>query len=198
MAIRKRPKKPTRGMDRRYYPSERDAQKVKNALMDYDRVVRGVEARFGIDRLPDLVDAEMRDRWWKQWDILNEAIEGGRPDVVERAVEVTIRACGVLEARALELGAKPLTGDRWEAELPDGGVMAIVRDQHEVAGVQADGRYDAVYCVAEVAKIIHGWRQEDGAKTVEAVKAMFGGAVVEEVKRPKTALEVELNDEIPF
>ena len=199
MAVRKRPKKPAKGLEARFFPNERDAKKAQEALIEYDRVVRAVEAKWGIDRLPDLVDAEMRQRWWAQWDKLNAAIERGFGDEVAHAVEVTIRACGVLEARALELGAKPLTGDRWEAELPDGGVMAIVRDRAELANVQREGRYDCVYSVAEVGRIIQQWRSDEAGRQAEQVKGVFEGAeVVSVTKRERTEAEVELDDEIPF
>jgi hypothetical protein len=168
-------------------------------LIEYDRVVRAIEAKWGIDRLPDLVDAEMRQRWWMQWDRLNAAIERGSGPDVEHAVEVTIRACGVLEARALELGAKPLTGDRWEAEMPDGGVLAIVRDKAEAANVQKEGRYDAVYSVAEVGRIIQQWRAGEAGRLAESVKDVFAGAEIVEIKRREpTEGERVLNDEIPF
>lgn len=199
MAVRKRPKKAPKGLDARFYPNERDARKCQNALVEYDRVVRSYEAKWGIDRLPGLVDAEMRDRWWQQWDKLNAAIEKGSGPEVEHAVEVTIRACGVLEARAIELGANPLTGDRWECQLPDGGVLAIVRDAAEVMPVHSEGRYDQVYCMDEVAKIMQQWRADEAGKLAESVKGVFPGAVVDSIeKRVPTATEVELNDEIPF
>jgi hypothetical protein len=199
VAVRKRPAKAKKGLDLRYYPNERDARKCQSALQEYDRVVRGYEAKWGIDRLPDLVDAEMRERWWQQWDKLNAAIERGSGPDLEHAVEVTIRACGVLEARAIELGAKPLTGDRWECELPDGGVMAIVRDAAEIANVQRGGSYDCVYCVAEVGRIVQQWRSDEAGRAAERVKAVFEGAeVVGIAKRKPTPLEKELNDEIPF
>lgn len=199
MAVRKRPRKPAKGLDARFYPNERDARKCQEALIEYDRVVRAIEAKWGIDRLPDLVDAEMRQRWWMQWDRLNAAIERGSGPDVEHAVEVTIRACGVLEARALELGAKPLTGDRWEAEMPDGGVLAIVRDKAEAANVQKEGRYDAVYSVAEVGRIIQQWRAGEAGRLAESVKDVFAGAEIVEIKRREpTEGELVLNDEIPF
>lgn len=199
MAIRKRPKKPKSGLELRFHPNERDAKKCQAALIEYDRVVRGIEAKWGIDRLPNVVDAEMRDRWWQQWDRLNAAIERGSGPEVEHAVEVTIRACGVLEARAIELGAKPLTGDRWDCELPDGGVMAIVRNREEIANVQREGVYDCVYCVEEIGKIMQQWRSDEAGRAAERAKQVFEGAAVESVtERPRTRTEVELDDEIPF
>ena len=56
MAVRKRPKKAPKGLDARFYPNERDARKCQNALVEYDRVVRSYEAKWGIDRLPGCID----------------------------------------------------------------------------------------------------------------------------------------------
>ncbi len=93
MAVRKRPRKPAKGLDARFYPNERDARKCQEALIEYDRVVRAIEAKWGIDRLPDLWYHQMRHRgWWKR-DRLNAAIALWEGPDVEHAVEVTRQAC---------------------------------------------------------------------------------------------------------
>ena len=121
MVQRKRVKKATRGYESRFFPNERDAKKCQDALYEYDNVVRGYETKWGIDRLPTLVEAELRDRFWAQLDLLNEAIAKGSGVEVEQAVRSTIRGCEALERRAVDLGAEPVSGELWGAVTPVDG-----------------------------------------------------------------------------
>ena len=83
--------------------------------------------------------------------------------------------------------------------MPDGGVLAIVRDKAEAANVQKEGRYDAVYSVVEVGRIIQQWRAGEAGRLAESVKDVFAGAEIVEIKRREpTEGERVLNDEIPF
>ena len=143
--------------------------------------------------MPDLVDGELRDRWWAQWDKLNAAIEKGSGPEVEHQVEVTLRGVAALEQAAIERGAQPLTGDYIETAMPDGRVLAITRTSWDVAKVKRENRDLVVYSAEEVATLIAGF--EEKQKTLTTIKETFPGAVVESVT-PKA--ELELDDEIPF
>lgn len=196
MVQRKRVKKATRGYESRFFPNERDAKKCQDALYEYDNVVRGYETKWGIDRLPTLVEVELRDRFWAQLDLLNEAIAKGSGVEVEQAVRSTIRGCEALERRAVELGAEPVSGEVWEAVTPDGDVFALCKDREEIAKIRAEGRHGRVYCLEEVGVIIQGWEKSKAGAAVGKVKSLFDGAVIEEIKeKPINEL---LNDEIPF
>jgi len=196
VATRKRVPKGKASREWRFYPSERDADKCRNALATYDAVVRAAEVKWGIDRLPLLVEAELRDRFWAQMDILNAAIlKGSGPDV-EEAVAATVRGVQALERRATELGAQPVSGEVWEETTPQGAVVAVCRDASEIAKIRDEGRIDRVYTMSEVAAIVEAWEESKAGQATNKVKSLFPGATIESVK-PQPA-ELELNDEIPF
>lgn len=196
MAKRQRVPKGKTSRQWRFYPSERDADKCRAALATYDAVVRASEVKWGIDRLPLLVEADLRDRFWAQMDLLNAALSKGSGVEVEEAVASTIRGVQALERRAEELGAQPVTGEVWEETTPNGAVVAVCRDASEIAKIRADGRLDRVYSMSEVAAIVEAWEATREGEMANKVVSLFDGATIESVK-PKPA-ELDLDDEIPF
>jgi len=152
--------------------------------------------RWGVDRLPLLVEAELRDRFWAQMDLLNAAIAKGSGVEVEEAVAATVRGVQALERRAIERGAEPVSGEVWEETTPQGAVIAVCRDASEIAKIRDDGRIDRVYTMAEIAAIVERWEETKAGQVTNKVKSLFDGATIESVK-PKPA-EIELDDEIPF
>lgn len=196
MAKRQRVPKGKTSRQWRFYPSERDADKCRAALATYDAVVRASEVKWGIDRLPLLVEADLRDRFWAQMGLLNAALSKGSGVEVEEAVASTIRGVQALERRAEELGAQPVTGEVWEETTPNGAVVAVCRDASEIAKIRADGRLDRVYSMSEVAAIVEAWEATREGEMANKVVSLFDGATIESVK-PKPA-ELDLDDEIPF
>lgn len=196
MAKRQRVPKGKTSRQWRFYPSERDADKCRAALASYDAVARAIEINWGIDRLPLLVEPELRDRFWAQMDVLNAALAKGSGPEVEDAVAGTIRGLQALERRAVELGASGVTGEVWEETTPQGAVVAVCRDASEIAKIRDSGRLDRVYTMSEVAAIVEAWEESKAGQAVNKVKSLFDGATIESVK-PK-AVESDLNDEIPF
>lgn len=199
MATRKRVPKGKTSREWRFYPSERDADKCRAALATYDAKVRAAEVRWGIDRLPLLVEADLRDRFWAQMDVLNRAIEKGSGVEVEEAVASTIRGVEALERRAVELGAEPVSGEVWEETTPKGAVVAVCRDRAEIANIRDSGRIDRVYAMSEIAAIVEAFEEGKAGDLTKKVKSLFEGATIHSVKKKsKEDIIAELNDEIPF
>ena len=196
MAKRKRVSRYKTSRDWRFYPSERDADKCRAALATYDAEVRAREVKWGVDRLPLLVEPELRDRFWAQMEVLNKAIAKGSGIEVEEAVAATVRGVQALERRAIELGAEPVSGEVWEETTPQGSVIAVYRDGASIAKIRDEGRIDKVYSMAEIAAIVERWEESKAGELTNSVKSLFPGAMIQEVK-PKPA-ELELDDEIPF
>ncbi len=196
MATRKRIAKSKQGRDWKFYPSERDADKCRAALATYDAEVRAREIKWGVDRLPLLVEPELRDRFWAQMDVLNAAIAKGSGIEVEEAVAATVRGVQALERRAVELGAEPVSGEVWEETTPAGAVVAVCKDGASIAKIRDEGRIDRVYTMSEIAAIVERWEASKAGEMTNKVKSLFPGATIEAVK-PKPA-ELELDDEIPF
>jgi hypothetical protein len=172
--------------------SEATYRKIQNYLTEYDRVVSDYERRWGVERLPNLVLPELRDRFWQQMDKLNDAIHRDAAVDVEHHVAVTLRAYAALEKEAIALGGKEIGMDVWTAHA-DGKVIAIARDEQAVTHIKKDMPDALVYCVQEVAVILAKWSEQ--APVVAEVKDMFPGAVVSDVK---PTLKDKLDDEIPF
>lgn len=195
MATRKRVPKGKTSREWRFYPNERDADKCRAALATYDAEVRARDVKWGVDRLPLLVEPELRDRFWAQMDLLNAAIAKGSGVEVQEAVAATVRGVEALERRAIERGAEPVSGEVWEETTPRGAVVAVCRDGSSIAKIRDEGRVDRVYTMSEVAAIVEAWEESKAGETVNKVKSLFDGATIQSV-RPKE--ELELNDEIPF
>ena len=183
-------RKPTK---QHYAPSEGAMRRMQDALHDYDRKVKAVEAEWGVDRLPWLVDEALRGRFEAQMDRLNEAID--KMQDVEHQCEVTLRGVEAMVNAAIAAGHKPLTGEYWEAPMPSGKVLAVTRDEYEAGKVAADNRDMCVYSINEIATIIDEWQKTKAGVLTETAKAMFPGAAVESFK---TQTAKDLDDEIPF
>ena len=185
-----RVRKPTK---QHYAPSQAVMRRQQDALHDYDRRVRAVEAEWGVDRLPWLVDEALRGRFEAQMDRLNEAID--KMQDVEHQAAVTLRGVEALVNAAIAAGHKPLTGEYWEAPMPSGKVLAVTKDEYEAGKVAADNRDMSVYSIGEIATIIDEWQKTKAGVLTETAKAMFPGAAVESIK---TQTAKDLNDDIPF
>ena len=189
---RRRVEKPERGQVRNLSGmNARAYRKIRDALLEHDRVVSDYEARWGIDRLPDLVSPELRDRFETQCDLLNKAIWQGDAGEVARLVPISCRAYAALEKTARENGHAELTGEAWEAPFPHGGVLCVTRNIHEAAKVARERPEAVVWSVEEVANVIGSY---ETANAVTRAKMAFPGAVVESVAPTLK----ELDDEIPF
>jgi hypothetical protein len=187
-------KRPTKSNRPYYAPSAPAERRMQQSLVDYDEAVSKLELKWGVDRLPWLAGGELREKFEAQMDKLNKAIDS-RSDI-EHQVEVTKRGLVALEKAAIANGADPLSGEYFEAAMPDGRVMAVVKTNYDVAKVKRENRELVVYSVDELAMIVSKF-EKDKAPLVNDIKEMFPGAVVETVKS-RTKTEELLNDEIPF
>jgi len=190
----KRVPKPTRGVQKMM---QRDgnsvnAKKVRSALVELDKIVSDYEQRWGIDRLPELVDTKLREKYEAQLERLNKAIDADIGSEVRVEAEAMARAYTALEKVAKANGHSELTGEFWEAAMPDGKVLAITRTFDEQHKVAREHRDMVVYCVEEVANILANWQ---GHVAVTMAKHTFPGA---EVVRVEEKQEEVFDDELPF
>ena len=155
-----------------------------------DEVARQhAERRWGIGRLPRLVDPGLRLRFDRQREKLNQAVAADNPGIIKIQAEGMARAWQALDKAATAAGALPLKPEIWECRLPASGrIVAIVRTEAEARHVAPDRE---CWSLAEIALLIE--RLGDG---VRQVKATFPGAAVIGL-RPHE-LEELLDDEIPF
>lgn len=190
----KRTPKPNRGVQKMMVrdPNSLNSRKVQAAITELDLIVSDYENRWGVDRLPSLVDEKLRERFEAQLDRLNSAIDMDIGSEVRTEAETTARAYAQLEKVAKANGHKELTGEFWEAAMPDGRVLAVTRNFDEQHKVARENRDVIVYCLEEVANIIASWETNN---TVTMAKHVFPGAVITDVKDNQ---EEMFNDQIPF
>ncbi len=86
------------------------------SLAPFDKAVREMDKRWGVDRLPELVSVESAAKWGKAVAGLNGAIDAQDPDKVKFWVEVCLR--GLTHERILLLQVRLLARQPWQSILP--------------------------------------------------------------------------------
>lgn len=162
-------------------PSPEDCATLQALFEGVDGMRRTVEREWGAERLPLLVDDELRARFRRQQAKWSAAYQTAwEMDVLTRdaleAVEVQAgglrRAWSALAAAASEAGHRPLTPWVWEIMLGDGSVAALVQTGDEADKAVANGRYVAVYTMAEIGNVLSTLLPE----SLQAAKVVFPGA----------------------
>lgn len=120
-----------------------------HTMAPFNRAVREMDDKWGIDRLPELVSVETADKFGQAMGSLNTAIQTG--EELAGWVGVGIRALQALDAEATRLGAKPANTDIIEVEL-DGIRYGIMRDDAAWPLIKAD-RPDLVLVTAYEAAV---------------------------------------------
>lgn len=183
-------------------PSAEDCATLQAHLDGVDQVAKEAEAEWGVDRLPVLVDVELRAKFYRQrvkWMDAMQTAWGSKMltrdqlDAVAGKSAAMQRAWGALVDAASVAGHRPIRAEVWEARLKDGSVVALVQTNAEAAKVLADGRHVQVYTLAEVANVIDALPEAIGL-----AKVVFPGAkfVVPEAAGDRTWLRH--GDVIPF
>lgn len=144
-------------------PSADDAATLQAHLEGVDHVAIEAERKWGFGRLPALVDADLRARFYRQaekWqaamaDAWNaEVLTRVQLDTAIARSEAMKRAWAALDEAAEGAGARPVAPWVWEATLKDGTVIALVQTDVEASRVLADGRHVHVYTSREIANLI--------------------------------------------
>ncbi len=166
---------------------------LANASLDrLDAVASAMERKWGIDRLPKLVDAPLAVRFRSKGERLVEAIRSNVSAAVSAQAEAMLRAWNALDAAAITGGWKPLAPTVWETVLPETGeVIAIVRDSDEALAL-AKERKGSVWTLAEVAIAIEAF-----GDTVCATKEAFPGAEVTAIQPEGTPAKLAIGSAAP-
>jgi hypothetical protein len=154
------------------------------SLAPFDKAVREMDKRWGVDRLPELVSVESAAKWGKAVAGLNGAIDAQDPDKVKFWVEVCLRGLTAMDAEAVSLGRPVSDPMIWEHEY-EGTVYGIIEDGREWPAAYAKRPGIAIHTMREVAVALHAHRNG----LVDAIKLSFPGAEVKAVRRPQAELE---------
>lgn len=164
-----------------------------HALAPFDRAARAMDAKWGIDRLPELVSPETAAKYGSAMAKLNTAIDSGDAEEVAARVGVCIRGMDALEAEAISLGHQPMPADVWIAEA-DGIRFGVCREPGDWPTLKAVHPDLVTYTLREVALALAHYR--DTGLNFHAVKEAFPGAQITEIRQ--SPLAEELDDEIVF
>lgn len=158
--------------------------KADLSLAPFDKAVREMDKRWGVDRLPELVSVESAAKWGKAVAGLNGAIDAQDPDKVKFWVEVCLRGLAAMDAEAVALGRPVSDPDIWEYEY-EGTTFGIIEDGRQWPAAYAKRPGIAIHTMREVAVALHAHRNG----LVDAIKLSFPGAEVKAVRRPQAELE---------
>jgi hypothetical protein len=115
--------------------SPEDYARFKLSLVAVDQAFFESEQRWGVGRLERLVSPATLTAFQRGWTTYREALEAGDPDGLEAIGPKMVKALEVMAAEAEATGHKPLDVTTWEAALPDGRVLVVVRTQAEASAV---------------------------------------------------------------
>jgi len=152
-----------------------------------------MESKWGCGRLRLLVDADLRNKLDRQRYLFLQAVDGGQLIDVQREGRRMCAAWRALDRAAEVSGASPTDPAVWELVVPfgifKGLVVAIVKDDRDVAKVKAEGRHTIVYGLDEIGRLI-------GADHFSLTcKENFPGAEVVTAIKPRDPVRPKLFDD---
>lgn len=183
-------------------PTPNDADTLKALFDGVDAVRIEMEQKWGLDRLPALVDDELRAKFYRQQRKWSEDLAAAwqAPFLSRDALEALQKRAGAmrrawmaLDSQAEENGSRAIFPDVMEVSLEDGSIAAVVRSDAEVGKVQAQGRHLRVYTAHEIGQIISML-----PAALQMAKAVFPGATYQKPSRFTQPEWVERGDDIPF
>lgn len=161
------------------------------ACAPFDRMARDMERKWGIDRLPELVPAEMAARFGRAMGLLNTALDAADVDAAIAAANNCTRGLQAMDAAATAAGHKPARPDVWQYEY-DGFRFGIIRDVEDWPQVAEDLPGLTLFTMREIAVALAHDRKARSA--IAEIKSAFPGSQMTRIR----ATDDSLDDEIPF
>lgn len=161
-------------------------ENIQRCITRLDQVAVDYECRWGVGRLEKLVSPDMAEKWDRQKEKLDKAIQDRDVREVAALVEGSIRGYKVLEDNALLLGHKYNAPEIWEVKHPETNeVFRIVKSNNDY-DMAVNGEAH-VFTLQEVARIL------SSHTVINQVKDVFPDAQV-----TKIAEKDFFNDNLPF
>jgi hypothetical protein len=194
MSRYRRNQKPDRIINREGIADATD-EAIYHALRPLDLVAVEMENRWGVDRLPGLVDPDTAAKFGRAKARLDAAIDSRDPNAVAKRAGVMIRAWRSLDAEATEAGAKQVSKKLRILRDDEGKSFGIAVDEATATAAVRSGDYPdtSIWSLNEVVRVLGAHEME----LANAVKETFPGATLGAVG----AVRIErgpLDDEIPF
>jgi hypothetical protein len=161
------------------------------ALAGFDRMANAMDHKWGIDRLVELVPADVAAKYGSAMAKLNQAIDDQDPDEVAVRASVCIRGMQAMDQIATQAHGEPPTAQVWVVEA-DGYTFGLMRDPR--AWQRAQEAYPKLELITEREMVLAltMYRRSIAKEMIDAAKAAFPGAEVTAVRN------MELEDDIPW
>jgi hypothetical protein len=161
------------------------------ALAPFDRMANAMDHKWGIDRLVELVPADVAAKYGSAMAKLNQAIDDQDPDEVAVRASVCIRGMQAMDQIATQAHGEPPTAQVWVVEA-DGYSFGLMRDPR--AWQRAQEAYPKLELITEREMVLAltMYRRSLAKEMIDAAKAAFPGAEVTAVRN------MELEDDIPW
>ena len=161
------------------------------ALAPFDRMANEMDHKWGIDRLVELVPADVAAKYGSAMAKLNQAIDDQDPDEVAVRASVCIRGMQAMDQIATQAHGEPPTAQVWVVEA-DGYTFGLMRDPR--AWQRAQEAYPKLELITEREMVLAltMYRRSLAKEMIDAAKAAFPGAEVTAVRN------MELEDDIPW
>lgn len=161
------------------------------ALAGFDRMANAMDHKWGIDRLVELVPADVAAKYGSAMAKLNQAINDQDPDEVAVRASVCIRGMQAMDQIATQAHGEPPTAQVWVVEA-DGYTFGLMRDSR--AWQRAQEAYPKLELITEREMVLAltMYRRSLAKEMIDAAKAAFPGAEVTAVRN------MELEDDIPW
>jgi len=188
-----RPKR-KRKADRLTYGSASEKEiRADYAVAPFDKMVRDMDRKWGVDRLPEIVSPEMAAKYGSALAKLCAAIDEGEPEMIAARAAVCIRGMAAMDAEALSAGKEPAGDDVWIMEF-NGIEVGLVKDGRAWPAVKAHHPDLELITENDVITALAFYRESKlGEMQAAAQKAFEGAEVIRfEVK------EKGMEDDIPF
>ena len=161
------------------------------ALAPFDRMANEMDRKWGVDRLVELVPADVAAKYGSAMAKLNAAIDAQDPDEVATRASVCVRGMQAMDQIASQAHGEPPTAQVWVVEA-DGYTFGLMRDPR--AWQRAQEAYPKLELITEREMVLAltMYRRSLAKEMIDAAKAAFPGAEVTAIR------DMELEDDIPF
>ena len=190
----KRPQRPKREKKSDHFISP-DARPIESqchaSIAPMDRMALQMDAKWGVDRLVELVSPETASKYGSALGRLNEALRDLNAVAVARIAGVCIRGMVAMDKEATEAGheASPLIGE-YDLDGFHFGIVERTEDWKPIAAKRPDLK---VFSLREIAVLLKSLQDTP----VDKIKEAFPGAAIKSSKLSKAYFD-DGGDDIPF
>lgn len=194
MTAPKRPRRQFKADRFRSPGSSQDEIRADYAVAPFDRAMRKMDRRWGIDRLPELVTPTLSEKFGAAIAYMSDRIDNADPEGAAAAAANAIKGLQAMDAEALALGHKPVPAEVWIVEV-DGQQFGLVHEAGDWPTLQEAYPHLNLFSLREAAIAVQSYRDAG----VAAAKDAFPGAQVVAFNPNKPAVDYKNGgDPIPF